>query len=497
MALTAADLAEAVAVRNSGIFDAVASGPADAAERLSPHAAVRSARQAMRRVPAYRRYLADRGWRDDPSLDAGEWLRTLPETNKDDYVKAYDTAERCLDGTIPMAGTLIDESAGSSGTPYNWVRSERELRELHRAFGQYVRHLYGENLLVINAFSMGAWATGTNVGEALRANGMIKSTGPDIDRIEGTMRFFGPGYRYLITGYPPFLKELIDVTAERGLPWDRYECHALVGGEGMGEGLRDYLLTRLRTVYSAYGASDLDIGIGGELRFTVALRRTAAEDDDLRQALFGEDPRLPMVFAYNPLDYFIETNERGELLVTINRLSVLSPRIRYNVLDAGGVIGHEDVAAILASRGVDLDLDSAHPVFRLPILFLFGRSDQTISYMGANIYPADIEAAIYADATDARCIEAFATELMAVENGEERPCIHVALDPKAPEDPDLAARLRERIVDRLMTANRDFRDAVGENPQTAEVQVRLHRNGEGPFAGGRGAVKQRRVVRPS
>ncbi len=33
---------------------------------------------------------------------------------------------------------------------------------------------------------------------------------------------------------------------------------------------------------------------------------------------------------------------------------------------------------------------------RLPFLFLFGRRDSTVSYMGANIYPQDVEYGLYA-----------------------------------------------------------------------------------------------------
>ena len=54
-------------------------------------------------------------------------LSAFPETTKDAYVKQYGFAERCRERRIPIAGTLVDESAGSSGTPFNWLRSEQEL----------------------------------------------------------------------------------------------------------------------------------------------------------------------------------------------------------------------------------------------------------------------------------------------------------------------------------------------------------------------------------
>jgi phenylacetate-CoA ligase len=39
---------------------------------------------------------------------------------------------------------------------------------------------------------------------------VLKSNGPDVAKIEKTLRLFGPRYRYLICGYPSFLKRLVD-----------------------------------------------------------------------------------------------------------------------------------------------------------------------------------------------------------------------------------------------------------------------------------------------
>jgi phenylacetate-CoA ligase len=233
-------------------------------------------------------------------------LGRLPETDKHGYIDRYPITERCLDGRIPFTGTTIDESSGATGAPYNWFRSERERHVVHRNISFFARCCFGSGSLVtINAFSMGAWATGLNMSLALNRNGIVKSTGPDVQKIFSTMRFLGPGYRYLICGYPPFLKHLLDRGDEDRFPWDAYRLHALVGGEGMSEELRDYLLGRFTSVFSGYGATDIEIGMAGESPASVALRRIARARPDVRRALFGEDHRLPMVFQYNPLIHFL------------------------------------------------------------------------------------------------------------------------------------------------------------------------------------------------
>lgn len=169
-------------------------------------------------------------------------------------------------------------------------------------------------------------------------HGIVKSIGPDIDKILSTLGYLGPSYRFLISGYPPFLKHLIDEGDRRSFPWADYEIHGLVGGEGMTEELRDLLLERFDSVYSGYGATDIEIGMAGESPVSIALRRLARARPDIRLALFGTDARLPMVFQYNPLIHFMEVNTSGEVICTVSRLDLLAPRIRYNVHDAGGIV---------------------------------------------------------------------------------------------------------------------------------------------------------------
>ena len=99
--------------------------------------------------------------------------------------------DRCWDGRLPARGVEVDESAGSSGTPYQWVRSADELAQVHRTLellaGYVLDHAPGaepdRQLITVNAFSMGAWSTGVNVSAALKRMGVLKSCGPDVEKI--------------------------------------------------------------------------------------------------------------------------------------------------------------------------------------------------------------------------------------------------------------------------------------------------------------------------
>jgi phenylacetate-coenzyme A ligase PaaK-like adenylate-forming protein len=440
--------------------------------------------RAVHRVPAYREFLQSR-----PGSP-------IPETDKDAYIKAYETGARCIDGSFFHGRTTIDESSGSTGTPYNWVRSEAERHESHTFVSYFATYCYGRGQwITINGFSMGAWATGLNMGLALQKNGIVKNTGPDIAKILHTLRFFGPAYTYLITGYPPFLKHLIDVADSEGFPFEKYKLYGLAGGEGMSEGLRDYLLRRFSKVYSGYGATDLEIGIAGETPISVAIRRLARDREDVKVALFGSDSRLPMVFQYNPVMHHIEVNEHDEVVFTISRKSLLSPRIRYNVHDLGGVLTSDEMAERLAAVGVDIEQlrrASGDGDVRFPFLWIFGRRDHTISVMGANIYPEDIEQCLYHDTSLAEMTNSFCLSLAESPNGDVRPrfMFEISREP----DAELARRFSASILSRLVELNADFREAWREYPETLVPEIRLYRLGEGPFAADAGRIKQARLL---
>jgi phenylacetate-coenzyme A ligase PaaK-like adenylate-forming protein len=439
---------------------------------------------ARKRVPAYVDFLAANG-----HILRLLRLESFPETSKDTYVRRYGFAERCWDGRHPIAGTLVDESAGSSGTPYNWLRSGKELHDVHLDTANWVRWTFPtERLFALNAFSMGAWATGTNMGIALSKVCMVKSTGPDIDKIVDTIERFGDDYDYLICAYPPFLKHTVDALESRGFDWSRTRVYGLVGGEAMTEAMRDYLEHRLVKVRSGYGASDIQIGIGGETDLSVHIRRLLVARADVREALLGPDEnRVPMVFQYNPLEVYIEINDRGESLITVNNASVLSPKLRYNVGDEARVLSRRAVLSRLAELGIAGPFPDGWSV---PFLLLFGRADSTVSYMGAKIYPIDVEYGLYRDRSLAAAIESFCLELDD-SSLEPHPVIHVQLR-AAGDIGDRAAAadaLREAVVDHLAASSRDFSESLREDPGAADLRVEIHDHGSGPFAGTRPSIK--------
>jgi phenylacetate-CoA ligase len=327
---------------------------------LGRRRAHRTFERSARLVPAYGRFLAEHGApgtlsRGDPAAA----FAALPVMDKANYITRYSIADRCVHGRLPRRGVTVDESSGSSGRPTSWVRGpveRRASRELLQV--GFARSAAGlrKPPFVINAFSLGAWATGMNVSASLTGLTVLKSTGPDRDKIIHTMQEFGPDFTYVITSYPPFLKGLLD---DDRLDWSRYDVVCAFGGEGISEGMRNHILRKARSVTGAYGASDLEISIAIETEFTIALRRAIAADPELsaaltRQAEYGV---LPNIFQFNPYGYLIETNDAGELIITINRPQNINPRIRYNIHDRGHVLRMRELLPVLRRFGLRQVID--------------------------------------------------------------------------------------------------------------------------------------------
>jgi phenylacetate-CoA ligase len=431
--------------------------------------------RAREQVPAYREFLAEHGGEVTLRRLTPDFSH-VPETTKENYVRRFSLEERCVGGRLPERGVVIDESSGTSGEPTNWVRGPEERRDGRKLLHLGVQRVLGEQpFFVVNAFALGPWATGMNLSMAIVDIAVLKSTGPDIAKIEKTLELFGPGYRYLICGYPPFLKQLVDTAA---LDWSRYDCLAAVGGEGMSEALRTYLQRAFRQIYSSFGASDLEINIATENDFTIAFRRLLAERPALAEALeLPDHGSLPMVFQYNPLDYLIETNDAGELVITICRLDTTAPKLRYCIHDLGCVRRFPQVREALAALGVQpAELDPRW--LDLPLLFHYGRSDATVAFYGANLAVADVQDVVYSLPELAERVNAFA--LVCGEDEQANKTLELAFELRAEVEPP--ADVRTPLLERLAEVNQDWREASRFMP-ASQPALEFYAAGSGPFAG--------------
>jgi phenylacetate-CoA ligase len=443
--------------------------------------------KAKRRVPAYRDFLNTMKFSGPSFNGLVPNIHEIPITDKENYVKRFPMNERCVNGEIASKAVVIDESSGSSGTATNWARGKRE-RKVNARFIRFgIRNLFGERpIFIINAFALGSWATGINITMSCVTFSKVKSPGPDKQKIGNTLRQFGKLHRYIIMGYPPFLKMLVDDT---DIDWNEYDVSFIFGGESMSEGVRDYLRSKgVAKIYSSFGASDLELNIAAENDFTISLRQLIRRNDRLREKLVKYPGALPMIFQFNPADFLIETTESGELIISICRPGYLAPKIRYNIHDRGHVVQTKELLAVFKELGIH-EAEYTKPQTDLPLLFHYGRADMTVSFFGSNISPTDIQETIANLPEFLRSIHSFCMTTTEEQDGNKRFIVSMELQQSRSKTDETLSQ--NAFFNQLAAVNQDFKEARKMLNDSTRTVLDLHEFGKGPFANGDIRIKAR------
>jgi phenylacetate-CoA ligase len=298
---------------------------------------------------------------------------------------------------------MIVKSSGHSGRQCYWVRSHNEDK-----FGKTALSIgLNENFqtdtkktLIINGFILGSWVTGINFNELASWHCPIINVGPNKEEIFQTILDIGKTFeQIIITGYPPFIKNLVDTGAEQKFPWKKYNVQFIGGGEDFPESWRTYVESVTKgKVRSGFGASDIGILGGMENDDTVFIRQLADKNHALREELFGDVDETPMLFQY-PLNLYIYANEQKELIFTTILPEATQPVIKYNLQDDGGTISHDKIYDVFKKYGVKRKI-------RLPSPFLYivGRKGGAVNFNAFLIYPENIEDCIYRNKSIERAV---------------------------------------------------------------------------------------------
>jgi len=437
---------------------------------------------ARKTVPAYQEFLEQHNAAHPATFE------DIPPMDKENYIKRWPIEALCQGGKLPLRGAVIDESSGSSGLASNWVRGSAERLATRRLIQYSARSTFGDDSFVLlNCFALGPWATGMNVSMSLVDRCVLKSIGPDVGKVVATLKFLGPKYRYVITGYPPFLKILVD-TAD--IDWTQYDVCSVVGGEGMSEPLRAALNKCFRKTISSFGASDLEINLAVETSFSIGLRQAIAADESLGRDLYGHEA-LPMIFQYDPLNCLVESDEERSLLFTLNRLENVSPRIRYNIHDRGIVRSMQQVRDVLRDHRVSVD--ESEPSLDLPLLFHWGRQNNAVGFYGCKITPEDIQHVILRVSALASKVANFALHPYEDSDANKRLELWLELehDVAAPENID---ELNAAVWRELAAVNQDFRESIKMIPAGRSPTVKLFAFGQSPMSGQDIRVKKQYIV---
>ena len=451
--------------------------------------------KAKKNVPAYKDFLDGKNYSTTKSKSAFPVITEIPICDKENYIKKYTLEQRCVKGKVPSKGIVIDESSGSSGTATNWIRgnSERKRNAKFIKFG--AQTLLGNGpIFVINAFALGPWATGMNITMSCLPFSKLKSVGPDKVKIENTLLHFGTGHKYLILGYPPFLKVLV---TDSKINWKEYDITFILGGESLSEGMREYMIDKgIKNVYSSFGASDLELNIASENDFTICLRKLLRDNESLRKRILKHTGALPMVFQFNPADFIFENNEIGELIVTICRPGYVSPKIRYNIHDKGHVLKIKELFTILKELQIE-DYLTVKPSTDIPILLHYGRADMAVSFFGSNITPQDIQETVFNLPELCGLINSFCITTIEDINANKKLVINFEFHDQVTSEEVASVNNKhftEKFFKRLAESNQDFREAkrMSNNPDLTVLN--FYSFGTGIFNDGNSSIKAKYLL---
>ena len=430
-------------------------------------------RSAAERVPAYKDFLKKRKIQPSKIKTIKDFSR-IPQTDKKNYINSYPLEKRCWDGDLSRLN-LLAISSGTSGEPKFWPRGgyqEFEAAIIHELIYRYSFDIDSYRTLLVIGFPMGVYVSGVatlfpsllvagkkynlsvvspgnNKAEVLRAVAHLQK---DFDQI-------------ILAGHPFFIKDVVETGRKQGIRWSQKRLHMMFCSEGFNETWRRYVIREtgqrfgLRSTVSTYGSSEMLL-MAHETPFSIYTRNLMYKRDDFKNQIVPT-PWIPNLFQYNPIMRYIETtNTGGDLLFT--SASGL-PLVRFNLHDGGSIISFKNVLSSLdlmhpAWRREFIHDSKQNVIWRLPFVSLGGRTDQTIIFYAANIYPEHIHLALNYGPFLKKLTGKFVMHKHYLKNLDEFLEINIELKPNMLANMALAKSIGNQVVKRLCEINLEYLD---------------------------------------
>lgn len=435
------------------------------------------ANQVIGHVPAYRSFLMREGLSKYDVLTMDD-VKQLPLVTKDNYMRSYTLAERCWGGELANQ-EMIAVSSGSTGEPMFWPRSISHEVDVSYRFEQIFHDSFGmqeRKTLAVVCFAMGTWVGGMFTAQCCR---MLSSKGYQItlatpgnnkDEIYRVIKNLGGDFDQIILfGYPPFIRDVISAGRVNGLDWRDYALKLVFAGEVFSEEWRTLLcaeaggVTPETATASLYGTADAGV-VGNETELSITLRQHLAQAPEAAQELFAET-RLPTLVQFDPNSRYFEVVDDTLVVSADNGV----PLVRYHIADKGGVIPFAEMMVFADQHFPELRdvFAKARP---LPFVYVFGRSDFTVSYYGANIYPENISVGLEQVGIYEWITGKFVMEVQERDEHNQL-VITVELAPKEKSTDALNKKISESISRELLRLNSEFANYVPQEFQLPEVQL--------------------------
>ena len=442
--------------------------------------ALQTFKTAATRVPAYKDFLKKH--KIDPAkVKTFADFQKLPLIDKKSYLRAYPLEDLCLDGNLSQM-YFLSASSGSTGQPFFWPMLPAQTEAIPSVMELFYTRFFeiqNRSTLMLITLALGTWAAGEQAAEASRTVARsrkypltVATPGLDLDETLKIVKSLAKKYEQTIfIGYPPFVKDILEVGEKEGVDWSSLGVKILIGGEGSSEEWRDWVMAKIGSknpadVVSLFATADAGI-VGFETPLTIKIRRAARGDRNFAKDLFRDRDNTPVLMQYNPMARFLE-EVSGELVITAN---LGLPLVRYNIHDRGGLVSFTSIPKRFLQDGE----------WHLPLFYCFGRTDAATIY-GVNIYTENIQAALEEKEILGTSTGRFKFKTVYDRNQNQTLKVGVELKRGVEPTENLTQTYRETLVKTLREKNSEYNYLSGEKGGKVCPQVRLFTFENGEFA---------------
>ena len=441
------------------------------------------------RVPAYRDFLRKNKVNPD-NVKSIRDFKYIPTIDKYNYLRQYPLDSLCWDGIFNKKKWLISTTSGSTGEPFYFPRETEQDRQYAILAELYLRtnfQIDKKSTLYIIGFPMGAWIGGVFTLEALqilaeRGGYNLSIITPGIIKQEIIKAVRNLGYKFdqvIIGSYGPFLKDTLDDGIREGINWKSYNLGFIFSAEGFTEEFRDYVMkvAGTKNIYTAtlnhYGTVDLGT-MSYETPISILARRYAIKNKNIYQQVFGDVIKLPTFTQYIPELHYFESVDGNVICSAYSGL----PLVRYDLKDHGGVIPFSKLLKIFSGSGTDLIKESVKAgindtIWNLPFVYVYERSDFSVSFYAFQIYPETIRRALQKVNLENKVTGKFT--MMVKFSKEQNQYIEINVEMKfgIKKSRNLETEVKKQIVKQLLEESSEYRVTFREISKRAEPKIIL------------------------
>lgn len=438
------------------------------------------------RVPAYKDFLKKQ--KINPrKIETFKDLDYVPWIDKENYLKKYSMNDLSRDGKFVLP--IISASSGTSGMPTFWPRSWNIELETSYIYELFLKHIFEINkykTLLVNGFAMGIYVGGTftlNCSMRLSQKGYpltIITPGVIKKEIIQSIKNLSPYFQQTIVGcYPPMLRDILEECIQEGINLREKKIKLFFASESFNENFRSYLYETagiknkdyFTSSMNLYGTADAAIA-GHETPLSIFVRKLFSCNSKNCNDFFG-DYNVPSLNMYYPFFKYYQVIDNEIILSSCNNQI---PLFKYNIHDRGGIITYRKMLSILKVFGVTknrLIEEIGQEPWRLPFIYLYGRSDYSVKLYGALISPETIRKTIETKKLNKYLTSKFTMVIRTNQKHEEYIEINMELKPKTKATKKLETLATNLIVRNLLSENIEYKSNFKSDPEKQTPKIIL------------------------